>query len=114
MCVDFRLGSARVRGRRKARAAVGGGPERSFQVSYFGAEVRLTSGAPLATDPRNGIPEPAALEHISKVAAHPRFARERLASTPVSRRHKILFLTPNLQQGGAERQLLELIRRLPE
>jgi glycosyltransferase involved in cell wall biosynthesis len=29
-------------------------------------------------------------------------------------RHKILYLTPNLKQGGAERQLLELIRRLPE
>jgi glycosyltransferase involved in cell wall biosynthesis len=32
----------------------------------------------------------------------------------VSGRHKILYLTPNLQQGGAERQLLELIRRLPD
>jgi glycosyltransferase involved in cell wall biosynthesis len=32
----------------------------------------------------------------------------------VSSRHKILYLTPNLKQGGAERQLLELIRRLPE
>jgi glycosyltransferase involved in cell wall biosynthesis len=32
----------------------------------------------------------------------------------VSARHKILYLTPNLKQGGAERQLLELIRRLPE
>src|SRR5262245_22375535 len=32
----------------------------------------------------------------------------------VSRREKILYLTPNLKQGGAERQLLELIRRLPE
>ena len=32
----------------------------------------------------------------------------------MSRRHKILYLTPNLKQGGAERQLLELIRRLPE
>ncbi len=32
----------------------------------------------------------------------------------VPRRHKILYLTPNLKQGGAERQLLELIRRLPE
>jgi glycosyltransferase involved in cell wall biosynthesis len=31
----------------------------------------------------------------------------------VSSRHKILYLTPNLKQGGAERQLLELIRRLP-
>jgi glycosyltransferase involved in cell wall biosynthesis len=31
----------------------------------------------------------------------------------VLRRYKILYLTPNLQQGGAERQLLELIRRLP-
>jgi len=30
------------------------------------------------------------------------------------RRHKVLYLIPNLQQGGAERQLLELIRRLPE
>ena len=32
----------------------------------------------------------------------------------MSGRHKILYLTPNLMQGGAERQLLELIRRLPE
>jgi glycosyltransferase involved in cell wall biosynthesis len=32
----------------------------------------------------------------------------------VPQRHKILYLTPNLKQGGAERQLLELIRRLPE
>jgi glycosyltransferase involved in cell wall biosynthesis len=32
----------------------------------------------------------------------------------VSPRHKILYLTPNLKQGGAERQLLELIRRLPD
>ena len=32
----------------------------------------------------------------------------------MSQRHKILYLTPNLKQGGAERQLLELIRRLPE
>jgi glycosyltransferase involved in cell wall biosynthesis len=32
----------------------------------------------------------------------------------VSSRHKILYLTPNLKQGGAERQLLELIRRLPD
>jgi glycosyltransferase involved in cell wall biosynthesis len=32
----------------------------------------------------------------------------------VSGRHKILYLTPNLKQGGAERQLLELIRRLPD
>ena len=31
----------------------------------------------------------------------------------MSPRHKILYLTPNLKQGGAERQLLELIRRLP-
>jgi glycosyltransferase involved in cell wall biosynthesis len=30
------------------------------------------------------------------------------------RRYKVLYLIPNLQQGGAERQLLELIRRLPE
>ena len=29
-------------------------------------------------------------------------------------RHKILFVTPGLRQGGAERQLLELIRRLPD
>jgi glycosyltransferase involved in cell wall biosynthesis len=29
-------------------------------------------------------------------------------------RHKILFLIPNLQQGGAERQILELATRLPE
>ena len=28
-------------------------------------------------------------------------------------RHRILFVTPGLRQGGAERQLLELIRRLP-
>jgi glycosyltransferase involved in cell wall biosynthesis len=32
----------------------------------------------------------------------------------VPRRYKVLYLIPNLQQGGAERQLLELIRRLPE
>ncbi len=32
----------------------------------------------------------------------------------VSMRHKILFVTPGLRQGGAERQLLELIRRLPD
>jgi glycosyltransferase involved in cell wall biosynthesis len=31
-----------------------------------------------------------------------------------SHRHKILFVTPGLRQGGAERQLLELIRRLPD
>ncbi|HMF43450.1 MAG TPA: glycosyltransferase family 4 protein [Polyangia bacterium] len=35
-------------------------------------------------------------------------------SPRVSPRHKILYLTPNLKQGGAERQLLELIRRLPD
>jgi glycosyltransferase involved in cell wall biosynthesis len=29
-------------------------------------------------------------------------------------RHKILFVTPGMRQGGAERQLLELIRRLPD
>jgi glycosyltransferase involved in cell wall biosynthesis len=28
-------------------------------------------------------------------------------------RHKVLFLIPNLQQGGAERQILELATRLP-
>jgi glycosyltransferase involved in cell wall biosynthesis len=32
----------------------------------------------------------------------------------VNARHKILFVTPGLRQGGAERQLLELVRRLPE
>jgi glycosyltransferase involved in cell wall biosynthesis len=31
----------------------------------------------------------------------------------VARRYKILYLIPNLQQGGAERQILELISRLP-
>jgi glycosyltransferase involved in cell wall biosynthesis len=31
-----------------------------------------------------------------------------------SPRHRILFVTPGLRQGGAERQLLELIRRLPD
>jgi len=30
------------------------------------------------------------------------------------RRHKILLFIPNLQQGGAERQILELARKLPE
>lgn len=29
-------------------------------------------------------------------------------------RYKVLFVTPGLRQGGAERQLLELIRRLPD
>lgn len=29
-------------------------------------------------------------------------------------RHKVLLFIPNLQQGGAERQILELMRRLPE
>jgi glycosyltransferase involved in cell wall biosynthesis len=29
-------------------------------------------------------------------------------------RHKVLFLIPNLQQGGAERQILELVTRLPD
>jgi glycosyltransferase involved in cell wall biosynthesis len=32
---------------------------------------------------------------------------------PVSRRHKVLLFIPNLQQGGAERQILELMTRLP-
>jgi glycosyltransferase involved in cell wall biosynthesis len=32
----------------------------------------------------------------------------------MSGRHKVLFLIPNLQQGGAERQILELATRLPE
>ena len=32
----------------------------------------------------------------------------------ITPRHKILFVTPGLRQGGAERQLLELIRRLPD
>jgi glycosyltransferase involved in cell wall biosynthesis len=31
-----------------------------------------------------------------------------------SSRYKILFICPGLRQGGAERQLLELIRRLPD
>ena len=30
-----------------------------------------------------------------------------------SQPHKILFVIPGLRQGGAERQLLELMRRLP-
>jgi glycosyltransferase involved in cell wall biosynthesis len=30
-----------------------------------------------------------------------------------SRRHKVLLFIPNLQQGGAERQILELMTRLP-
>jgi glycosyltransferase involved in cell wall biosynthesis len=32
----------------------------------------------------------------------------------VARRYKVLFFIPNLQQGGAERQILELVSRLPE
>jgi glycosyltransferase involved in cell wall biosynthesis len=32
---------------------------------------------------------------------------------PVSKRHKVLLFIPNLQQGGAERQILELMTRLP-
>jgi glycosyltransferase involved in cell wall biosynthesis len=31
-----------------------------------------------------------------------------------TRAHKVLLVIPNLQQGGAERQILELMRRLPE
>lgn len=31
-----------------------------------------------------------------------------------SRRHKVLLLIPNLQQGGSERQILELLSRLPD
>jgi glycosyltransferase involved in cell wall biosynthesis len=31
-----------------------------------------------------------------------------------ARRHKVLYLIPNLQQGGAERQILELVNRLPD
>jgi glycosyltransferase involved in cell wall biosynthesis len=30
------------------------------------------------------------------------------------KRHKVLYLIPNLQQGGAERQILELVSRLPD
>src|SRR4029079_3587934 len=36
------------------------------------------------------------------------------AARPPSRRHKVLLFVPNLQQGGAERQILELMKRLPE
>ena len=32
----------------------------------------------------------------------------------MARRHKVLFVIPNLQQGGAERQILQLATRLPE
>lgn len=32
----------------------------------------------------------------------------------MARRHKVLFVIPNLQQGGAERQILQLAARLPE
>jgi glycosyltransferase involved in cell wall biosynthesis len=37
------------------------------------------------------------------------------AATPAetTRRHKVLLFIPNLQQGGAERQILELMTRLP-
>ena len=31
----------------------------------------------------------------------------------MERRHKVLFVIPNLQQGGAERQILQLANRLP-
>ena len=34
-------------------------------------------------------------------------------SRPSERRHKVLLFIPNLQQGGAERQILELMTRLP-
>jgi glycosyltransferase involved in cell wall biosynthesis len=33
--------------------------------------------------------------------------------TPRPKRHKVLLFIPNLQQGGAERQILELMTRLP-
>lgn len=33
---------------------------------------------------------------------------------PGAKRHKVLYFIPNLQQGGAERQILELMTRLPE
>ena len=32
----------------------------------------------------------------------------------MARPHKVLFVIPNLQQGGAERQILQLANRLPE
>ncbi|HVX96223.1 MAG TPA: glycosyltransferase [Polyangia bacterium] len=35
------------------------------------------------------------------------------ASQAPSKRHKVLLFIPNLQQGGAERQILELMTRLP-
>jgi len=35
-----------------------------------------------------------------------------VAATP-AKRHKVLLFIPNLQQGGAERQILELMTRLP-
>lgn len=38
---------------------------------------------------------------------------ERRADVPPPRRHKVLLFIPNLQQGGAERQILELMTRLP-
>ena len=41
-----------------------------------------------------------------------RGSRAEASRTP-SRRHKVLLFVPNLQQGGAERQILELMTRLP-
>jgi glycosyltransferase involved in cell wall biosynthesis len=35
------------------------------------------------------------------------------SETPGGKRHKVLLFIPNLQQGGAERQILELMTRLP-
>ncbi|MFH0900913.1 MAG: glycosyltransferase [Pseudomonadota bacterium] len=37
-----------------------------------------------------------------------------MARAPMAKRHKVLLFIPNLQQGGAERQILELMVRLPE
>jgi glycosyltransferase involved in cell wall biosynthesis len=36
------------------------------------------------------------------------------AAVGAGRRHKVLLFIPNLQQGGAERQILELMTKLPE